>query len=104
MRISRLIENIRFDLHCWLGLWLFEIALRFMPPGFSTRQGIQRGIYEQGQYDRYYGFTVVCGGAPLPFQEWRQQYAWLRTRPANQCKVRDKYAHMVIRETEAAPL
>jgi hypothetical protein len=89
---------IIFDFRVQVSMWLLRKAVAWMPESFSMREGIQRGIAEQVPYDRYAAYTRICGHEPMPFESWRQVFRWLRTRPAERCKVRDTSHMFVVRE------
>lgn len=89
---------IVFDFRVQVAMWLLRKAVAWMPETFSMRDGIKRGIAEQVHYDRYAAYTRICGHDPMPFDSWRQIFAWLRTRPAAHCRVRDTSHIFVVRE------
>ena len=79
-------KRIRFaieQLREWLGLWLLDYALRVLPTYNTTREGVQRGMREQHDYDRYDAYCTMLGESPLPFHRWRQEWHWLGMKFAN---------------------
>lgn len=95
---------IVFDFRCTVGLWLLRRAMRWMPNEWSMRQAVDRGIGERVVYDRYAAYCRVMNQQPLPFPRWREQYQWMKTRPAGKSKVVDRYRRLIVRESEIAPL
>lgn len=51
-----------------------------LPFDCSEFIGIRRGLAEQREYDRYEGWTLLCGGELLPFDRWREQWRWISQR------------------------
>lgn len=71
---------IVFDFRTLVGMRLLRWALAWMPRSFSLREGIARGIAEQEGYDRYCGYTLLCGAEPWPFDKWREVWRTMRVR------------------------
>lgn len=89
---------ILFDFRTWIGMALLRRALRVLPATFSVREGIERGIAEQIEYERYAGYTMLCGVSPWTFERWREERKWLRTRRPNPCIVADRSRLYTVRE------
>jgi hypothetical protein len=90
---------ILFDFRASVGMWLLSRALDWMPRSFSLSEGVARGVVEQTEYDRYAGYTTICGASPWPFERWREERKYLRAVRARPCKVRDTSHIYTLRET-----
>jgi hypothetical protein len=63
-----------------LGMRLLSVALEALPKDCSVRTGALRGLAEQRAYDRYEGYAELLKEQPVPFEKWREQWAWIQAK------------------------
>jgi hypothetical protein len=64
-----------------LGMMLQRWALEILP-WCPERAGIERGLREQSEYERYSGYCQILKEPALPFAGWREQWRWQQRKRA----------------------
>ena len=72
--MKKIIYWLWFDLRVSIAKWLLKRAVRCMPASAaSLREAMARGMRQQEQYERYAGYTRLCGCEPWTFEMWRMR-------------------------------